>query len=205
MVRDHGPHVDEVRWDGLVHACRPAPGVIDALVESTLVVIASSSPMASIAPILGVAGVRDALERRRGPTLALSPVVLGRPPATDRDRHRDAARQPAAGSGRRRAHRRCDRGVAGTARVALRARPERRRWSPTTSPRPVPHPCLAPVIGIDSDERTDRSFHLFDIAARMARSSIAQWRPTRRTIAPTGGCSRRAKDSIVRTADWMRR
>lgn len=92
MVRDGGPPADGVRWNGLQRS-RPSDGVIDAIAGADLVVLASSSPVASLAPVLGVAGIRDALERRTNPTLALSPVVLGRPVTTDRDRHRAQARE----------------------------------------------------------------------------------------------------------------
>lgn len=47
---------------------------------------------ALLAPVLGLAGVRRALAARRGPTVAPSPVVEGRPLVTGRDRHRAAAR-----------------------------------------------------------------------------------------------------------------
>jgi LPPG:FO 2-phospho-L-lactate transferase len=91
MVRDHCPAPDAIGWAGLDRA-RPAPGVFDAIAGADLVIIGSSSPMASLAPILGVGGVRAALRTRQGPTVALSPVVAGRPLTTDRDRHRAAAR-----------------------------------------------------------------------------------------------------------------
>jgi LPPG:FO 2-phospho-L-lactate transferase len=44
----------------------------------TAVVVCPSNPYLSIAPILALAGVRAALERRRVPVIAVSPIVAGR-------------------------------------------------------------------------------------------------------------------------------
>ena len=57
---------------------RPAPGVVEALEVSDLIVIAPSNPFISIWPILAVAEIRAALERRRAPCVAVSPIVGGR-------------------------------------------------------------------------------------------------------------------------------
>ena len=74
------PRLRQVRYRGLA-AARPAPGVIAALEEADVVVIAPSSPVASITPILSLPGVLDALLRRRGPTVSVTPVVSGCAPA----------------------------------------------------------------------------------------------------------------------------
>ncbi|HYR95564.1 MAG TPA: 2-phospho-L-lactate transferase, partial [Candidatus Binatus sp.] len=58
---------------------RPAPGVLRALAGADAIVIAPSNPLVSVAPILGVRGVRNALARRRTPAAAISPLVGGRP------------------------------------------------------------------------------------------------------------------------------
>jgi LPPG:FO 2-phospho-L-lactate transferase len=91
LVRDRCPPPEDVRWVGIDRST-PAPGVVDAIAGAALVLIGSSSPVASLEPILGVAGVRQALSGRAGPTVALSSVVEGRPLSTDRDRHRARAR-----------------------------------------------------------------------------------------------------------------
>lgn len=151
MVRERGPRVDDIRWDGLQRA-QPSNGVIDALVRSDLVVIASSSPLASLAPVLGVAGVRHALAHRSGPTLALSPMVLGRPAATDRDRHRDTARRQLLAAA----------GIDNTP-VAIATwlapvvshfalDPTDDTWCAAVADTGA-IPLLAPVIGMDADER----------------------------------------------------
>jgi LPPG:FO 2-phospho-L-lactate transferase len=169
MVRDRGPDVRAVQWHGLDHAL-PSAGVIDALQRSDVVVIASSSPIASLAPILGVAGVREELLRRSGPTVALSPMVLGRPPVTDRDRHRESARRrlmAAAGVQH-------DPAAVATWLAPLVTHfvvdPTDVAWCDaigTTGARPL----VAPVIGIDAAER--RSLvDLFDSMGGWRRSPV---------------------------------
>ena len=75
VARGHADEVDGVRFVG---DARPAPGVLEALDEADLIVIAPSNPYVSIAPILAVAGVRSALERRSAPCVAVSPLIAGR-------------------------------------------------------------------------------------------------------------------------------
>ena len=75
--RRHEDEVDGVSFDGASEA-RPAPGVIDALDSADLIAIAPSNPFVSIGPILAVAEIRAALERRRVPAVAVSPLIGGR-------------------------------------------------------------------------------------------------------------------------------
>jgi LPPG:FO 2-phospho-L-lactate transferase len=75
--RGHEDEVDGVSFDGASEA-RPAPGVIDALDSADLIAIAPSNPFVSIGPILAVAEIRAALERRRVPAVAVSPLIGGR-------------------------------------------------------------------------------------------------------------------------------
>ncbi|MEW6269621.1 MAG: 2-phospho-L-lactate transferase [Thermodesulfobacteriota bacterium] len=60
-------------------SARPAPGVRTALAEAGLIVIAPSNPLVSIAPILAVPGIRQALRRTEAPVIAVSPLIGGRP------------------------------------------------------------------------------------------------------------------------------
>jgi LPPG:FO 2-phospho-L-lactate transferase len=60
-----------------IDAARPAPGVLDAVVDADLVVIGPSNPVASIEPILSLPGVREAIATR--PAVAVTPVVSGVP------------------------------------------------------------------------------------------------------------------------------
>ncbi|NYG55195.1 2-phospho-L-lactate transferase [Nocardioides perillae] len=53
----------------------PAPGVLEALTETDVVVLPPSNPVVSLGTVLGVPGVRDALRRSPAPVVGLSPVV----------------------------------------------------------------------------------------------------------------------------------
>jgi LPPG:FO 2-phospho-L-lactate transferase len=77
VARGHRDEVDDVRYEG-ARAAAPAPGVLDALEAAELIVIAPSNPYVSIGPILAVEPIRAALERRRVPCVAVSPLVGGR-------------------------------------------------------------------------------------------------------------------------------
>lgn len=57
---------------------RPGPGVVDAIERADQIVICPSNPMVSIAPVLAVPGIRDALVGRRQDTVAVSPIVGGK-------------------------------------------------------------------------------------------------------------------------------
>jgi len=70
--------VERVRFDG-AETARPAPGVIDALHAAETIIICPSNPVISIAPILAIPGVRDALVARRARVVAVSPIVGGAP------------------------------------------------------------------------------------------------------------------------------
>jgi LPPG:FO 2-phospho-L-lactate transferase len=54
---------------------KPAPGVLDAIRQSTAVIIAPSNPITSIGPILAVAEIRRALQRSVVPVAAISPII----------------------------------------------------------------------------------------------------------------------------------
>jgi LPPG:FO 2-phospho-L-lactate transferase len=75
--RGHRDEVDGARFDG-AEAARPAPGVLDALGAAELIAIAPSNPFLSIGPILAVPGIREAIERRTVPAVAVSPLIGGR-------------------------------------------------------------------------------------------------------------------------------
>ncbi|HEY8451599.1 MAG: 2-phospho-L-lactate transferase [Micromonosporaceae bacterium] len=60
-------------------AAKPAPGVVEALAEADAVLLAPSNPVVSIAPILAVPGVRDAVRAARAPVVGVSPIIGGSP------------------------------------------------------------------------------------------------------------------------------
>lgn len=76
VQRHHSVPVSAVRFDG-AESCQPGPGVIDAINDADLIVIAPSNPIVSIAPVLAIPGIRDALVRRRNAVTAVSPIIAG--------------------------------------------------------------------------------------------------------------------------------
>ena len=75
VKRRHADRVDGVRFEGAEDAC-PAPGVLEAIADADLVVIAPSNPFVSIQPILAVPGIEAALREKR--VAAISPLVGGK-------------------------------------------------------------------------------------------------------------------------------
>jgi len=75
VARGHRDEVDAVDVRG---ARRPAPGVLEALESADLIVIGPSNPFVSVGPILAVPELRSAIESRRVPCVAVSPLVGGR-------------------------------------------------------------------------------------------------------------------------------
>jgi LPPG:FO 2-phospho-L-lactate transferase len=68
--------VESIRYAGASDA-EPAPGVIDAIRGSEAVILAPSNPVSSIAPIMAVPGIREALRESRARIAAVSPIVAG--------------------------------------------------------------------------------------------------------------------------------
>jgi LPPG:FO 2-phospho-L-lactate transferase len=77
VARSHRDEVDDVRFVGAEES-EPAPGVLEALGDADLIVIAPSNPYVSVGPILAVPALRTTLENRRAPAVAVSPLVGGR-------------------------------------------------------------------------------------------------------------------------------
>ncbi|MFN2490084.1 MAG: 2-phospho-L-lactate transferase [Actinomycetota bacterium] len=69
------PEVASVRYDGCADS-KPAPGVLEAIDAADAVVVCPSNPVLSVAPILGLAGVRDALAAHPS-VIAVTPIVAG--------------------------------------------------------------------------------------------------------------------------------
>jgi len=86
FVRERAqPPVVSVRYEG-AETARPAPGVIAALEAADAIVLCPSNPVISIAPILAVPGIRDALVARRDRVVGISPIVGGAPVKGPADR-----------------------------------------------------------------------------------------------------------------------
>jgi LPPG:FO 2-phospho-L-lactate transferase len=58
---------------------KPAPGVLNAILEADTVVVCPSNPVVSIGTILAVDGVRDALNRTNARVIGISPIIAGMP------------------------------------------------------------------------------------------------------------------------------
>jgi LPPG:FO 2-phospho-L-lactate transferase len=72
----HGaqPQVRGFRFEN-VKSAQPAPGVLEAVRESDLVIICPSNPWVSIDPILAVPGIREEVNKKH--VLAVSPIIGG--------------------------------------------------------------------------------------------------------------------------------
>ena len=70
--------VRRVRFEGVEDA-RPAPGVLEAVAAARGIVICPSNPVVSIAPILAVPGIRQAIRAAPCRVVAVTPIVGGAP------------------------------------------------------------------------------------------------------------------------------
>jgi LPPG:FO 2-phospho-L-lactate transferase len=77
VARRHQDEVDAIHYAGAPEA-RAAPGVLEALADADVILIAPSNPYVSIGPILAVAEIRAALVERTVPCVAVSPLIGGR-------------------------------------------------------------------------------------------------------------------------------
>jgi LPPG:FO 2-phospho-L-lactate transferase len=70
--------VRRVRFEGVERA-RPAPGVLEAIGAASGIVLCPSNPVVSIAPILAVPGICDAIQAAPCRVVAVTPIVGGAP------------------------------------------------------------------------------------------------------------------------------
>jgi LPPG:FO 2-phospho-L-lactate transferase len=70
--------VRRVRFQGIEQA-RPAPGVLEAIAAADGIVLCPSNPVVSIAPILAVPGLREAVAAAPCRVAAVTPIVGGAP------------------------------------------------------------------------------------------------------------------------------
>jgi LPPG:FO 2-phospho-L-lactate transferase len=68
--------VESIRFAGAADA-EPAPGVLEAIMNADILLVAPSNPVTSIGPILAVPGVREALHKTKARIAAVSPIVAG--------------------------------------------------------------------------------------------------------------------------------
>lgn len=75
--RRHADDVLDVRFEGIEDA-RPSGAVIPAVAEADLILICPSNPIVSVDPILGVAGIREAINGVSAPVVCVSPIIGGK-------------------------------------------------------------------------------------------------------------------------------
>jgi LPPG:FO 2-phospho-L-lactate transferase len=85
VARRARDEVKTFRFEGVERA-RPAPGVLEAIRNADALVVCPSNPVVSVAPILAVPGIRDAVAARRDRVVGISPIVDGAPLAGMADR-----------------------------------------------------------------------------------------------------------------------
>ncbi len=74
--RRHNVAVSSTRFAG-ADTAKPSSLALSAIVNADVLVIAPSNPVVSIAPVLAVPGVADAVRQRRDNNAAVSPIVGG--------------------------------------------------------------------------------------------------------------------------------
>ena len=82
--------VKGVRYEGASSA-HPAPGVLDAIAAADAVLVCPSNPVASIAPILAIPPIREAVAARAERAAGVTPIVAGSPIGGMADRLMPAA------------------------------------------------------------------------------------------------------------------
>jgi LPPG:FO 2-phospho-L-lactate transferase len=135
--RGHRDRVLGVEYRG---EAGPAPGVLEAIDRAELVVVAPSNPFVSVAPILAVAGIREALARKR--VVGVSPIVGG-----------EALRGPLAETLESLGYERSARGVAswyGDLISAFVLDPVDAHLAPE-----IPGAIVAPVVMVEPDSRAE--------------------------------------------------
>jgi LPPG:FO 2-phospho-L-lactate transferase len=60
-----------------VEAASPAPGVLEAIADADVVLLAPSNPVVSIGTILGIPGIRDAVAAAPAPVVGVAPIIGG--------------------------------------------------------------------------------------------------------------------------------
>ncbi len=73
----HDVEIASIKFQGHETA-HPAPELISEILEANIILVAPSNPLVSIAPILSIAGIRDALQKRRKDVIAISGIIGGK-------------------------------------------------------------------------------------------------------------------------------
>jgi LPPG:FO 2-phospho-L-lactate transferase len=75
--RRHAETIAAVDVTG-AETARPAPGVLEVIEGAELIVLPPSNPIVTVAPVLAVRGIRDAIASSHATRVAVSPIVGGR-------------------------------------------------------------------------------------------------------------------------------
>jgi len=97
VERGHRDRVVEIEYAGADHAV-PAPGVAEAIAAADIVVIAPSNPPLSIAPIMAVQRIRQAVTEKDR-VIAISPLFGGKALKGPADRVMESLGYPAGNAG----------------------------------------------------------------------------------------------------------
>ena len=66
--------VDGIEYQGADKA-RPNPDAVNAIHDSSLIVIAPGNPLTSIGPMLAIKGIREELSKKKNKVVAVSPII----------------------------------------------------------------------------------------------------------------------------------
>lgn len=71
--------IPAVRFENAgIETARPAAEALEAIADADVILLAPSNPVVSIGPILGIPGMRDALQTASAPVIGVAPVIGGR-------------------------------------------------------------------------------------------------------------------------------
>ncbi len=73
----HDVEIASIKFQGHETA-HPAPELISEILEADIILVAPSNPLVSIAPILSIARIKDALQKRRKDVIAISGIIGGK-------------------------------------------------------------------------------------------------------------------------------
>jgi len=75
----HRANIPAVRFENAgIATVRPAAEALEAIATADVILLAPSNPVVSIGPILGIPGMRDALQTASAPVIGVAPVIGGR-------------------------------------------------------------------------------------------------------------------------------
>ena len=90
-VKHRGMEVVEgIEYQGIEKA-RPNPDAVNAIHDSSLIVIAQGNPLTSIGPMLAIKGIRKELAKKKNKVVAISPIIGNSPVSGPTGKYMEAA------------------------------------------------------------------------------------------------------------------